>query len=429
MKPFDDKDLIAYHLGELSPRRARALERALQRSPSLAAESEAFAATLRAFKGGEQLRVGEEELARNWRALLPSLVAYKRGPVMRSRWRLPALAGAGVALASTLVFIGTHHHHATTFPRTSSMRQPGDTVRSNPLSESSSIATAPTMENRGPIQEWRKTVASSHPPLPGGAGDSSHRRISYLSLATEPAAVPNLIPLASLSLPAPPAPPLPDSDMEAAAPVQTGARSSRWKSQRWRISVHHEHPADLTLAMGGTLVGTRQASNSGTVERSQGATHAVSAIAAWHQQMRPAVGYRITVSYTRPEFQYNSKAPGTTGSTVTINSRVYELAGTYVVQGPHHGALSTSAEAGAGLMGFLPTMASTDTSYNLRGAAVVGVAAEVAVTKHLAVHAAYRGQIFKGPDFKYTGVAAPVSTSTLFSNEPTVGITYRFSHK
>ncbi len=181
--------------------------------------------------------------------------------------------------------------------------------------------------------------------------------------------------------------------------------------------------------MGGTLIGTRQASSNGTDSYFQGATHAISAVAAFHQQLRPAVGYRVTASYTRPDFQYTLRTPTTTGSTIDIDGRVYELAATYVVQGPHHGRVSTSAEAGAGVMGILPTLPSTDTSDNVRFAAVYGVVAEVGVTKHLAVHLAYRGQAFKGPDFKYTGFFGPVSTAVLLSNEPTVGITYRFSHK
>ncbi len=52
-------------------------------------------------------------------------------------------------------------------------------------------------------------------------------------------------------------------------------------------------------------------------------------------------------------------------------------------------------------MAFLPTEASTGTSYNVRGAALIGVAAEVSLTHQIAVHLAYRAQAFKGPDFHY----------------------------
>ncbi len=51
------------------------------------------------------------------------------------------------------------------------------------------------------------------------------------------------------------------------------------------------------------------------------------------------------------------------------------------------------------------------------------------MSKHLAIQTSYRMQIFKGPDFQSTGNIVPVVTTTLMSNEPMVGITYRFSHK
>jgi hypothetical protein len=108
---------------------------------------------------------------------------------------------------------------------------------------------------------------------------------------------------------------------------------------------------------------------------------------------------------------------------------VYELAATYVVQGPHRGGLSTSAEAGGGVMAVLPTVPDSETSYNLRGAAVVGVAAEVALSKHLGIHLGYRAQVFKGPDFQYSGTDKSIVGTTFLSNEPTVGITYRFHSK
>jgi opacity protein-like surface antigen len=192
--------------------------------------------------------------------------------------------------------------------------------------------------------------------------------------------------------------------------------------------VHHEHPFDVTVAMGGTLIGTRT-SGSDTDSFTQGASHAVMAIGAFHQQIRPAVGYRIAVSYTRPGFQNSHKTAGISSGQFEVNSRIYELAATYVVQGPHRGGLSTSIEVGGGLMTFVPTLPNASISSNVRGAAVVGIAAEYALNKHVAIHAAYRGQVYKGPDFNYTGFNGPLGGVTLFSNEPMLGITYRFSHK
>ena len=428
MKPFGEEDLIAYHLHELSPRRARALQRELQANPQLAAESEAFAATLRAFKGDGLLAIDEEVLDRNWTELRPSLVPYRARPTVGSRWRLPALAGAGLAFASIALMIARHHHQVTINPWTSPVRQSRTIPETPPPVPGSLASDAPFTEESGRIERYKEMARLLPPPLTMNIQRSPRRRTQYLSLASVPAPVPDLISPAWAPLPVLSAPPTLPITIAPGAPVQTASNGSTHSKRRNSFG-HRESQTDLTLSMGGTLVGTREANSSQTVQQFQGATRAVNAMAALHQQFHPAVGFRVTASYTRPEFQYSMHTATTTGSTVSVNSRVYELTATYVVQGPHHGRLSTSAEAGAGLMAFLPTEASTGTSYNVRGAALIGVAAEVSLTHHIAVHLAYRGQAFKGPDFHYTDYAGPVVVTTLFSNEPAVGITYRFSHK
>lgn len=428
MKPFDEEDLIAYHLHELSPRRARALQRELRANPQLAAESEAFAATLRAFKGDGLLVFDEEVLDRNWTELRPSLVPYRARPTVGSRWRLSALAGAGLAFASVALVIARHHHQVTINPLASPVRQARTIPELPPFVPGPLASDAPAAVESGRIEKNKEMARPSLPPLAVDLQRSPRRRTQYLSLASTPAQVPDLLPLAWAPLPLFSAPPALPITINPGAPVQTSVIGGTHSKSRNSFG-HRRAQTDLTLSMGGTLIGTREASSSGTMQQFQGATHAVSAIAAFHQQFHPAAGYRVSASYMRPEFQYSIHTATTTGSAVSVNSRIYELAATYVVQGPRHGRLSTSAEAGAGIMGFLPTEANTDTSYNVRGAALIGVAAEVSLTQHLAVHLAYRGQAFKGPDFHYTDYAGPVVVTTLFSNEPAVGITYRFSHK
>ncbi len=85
--------------------------------------------------------------------------------------------------------------------------------------------------------------------------------------------------------------------------------------------------------------------NAGSATQVDGASHAVSALGSFHQQWRPLAGYRVTVSYSRPDFNFENSSYGG----AHINARIYEVAGTYVVQGPHRGFLSTTVEAGAGL--------------------------------------------------------------------------------
>jgi hypothetical protein len=445
MKHFGEKDLIAYHLHELSPRRERALERALQANPALLAESDAYASTLRDFKrGAAPLAVDAAVLARNWSALRPSLAAYRLPVAAPFGWRLPALAGVGLAAVAATVFVAIHHHAFMPGPQSAAVIPSSSVVASgsvmpsseagaatSPVAGSALLAKNPLVEERGFAGEGRRAVISFARPQVDGQQDVSPRRITSLPLAEERPPVLHFIPLAPVPVPAFAATASRPVTVEPGAAVHAVGVAASSKSGHGRISIRHEHITDLTLAMGGTFIVTRDAtgSSTGAGSGSEGATHAVAAIAAFHQQLRPAIGYRIEASYTAPDFGYGYKSSNSFGTVGYINGRVYELAGTYVVQGPHRGRLSSSAEAGGGLMAFLPAQKSAYTSYNLRGAAVLGVAANVALTKHLSLHAAYRAQAFKGPDFEYSffGSAIPVTT-TLFSQEPSLGITYRFSH-
>lgn len=434
MKPFDDQDLIAYHLHELSPHKGRALEHALETDPLLAAESEAYAATLRAFKPGSSLAIDEQVLARNWKALRPSLTPYRVRPGASRWWGLTAWTCAGLALAATSFFIAKHHYDNARLPQVASTHSSTGQVPSVPLAPStppsetpfttSAPADIPVTEAPGFLHQ-RGQVISSFPRSPIDVLQySSPRRIAPLPLIAERPTVLHFIPLAPGSAPVLPA----LIPLSFPAGLATNRQPSL-KSKNGHTSVHHEFPSDLTLAMGGTLIGTRAVGVTGSGTSSQGATHAISAVAAFHQQLRPAVGYRIAFSYTRPDFLYDYVAPGTTSSGIDIDGRAYELAATYVVQGPRTQRISTAVEAGGGLMGFEAAPKRPDASSNIRAAAVAGVSAEIALTKEMAIHLGYRAQVYKGPDFKYSGNAIPLSTATLFSNEPMVGITFRFSAK
>jgi hypothetical protein len=181
--------------------------------------------------------------------------------------------------------------------------------------------------------------------------------------------------------------------------------------------------------MGGTFIATHGTNTNG-ITYSEGANNTVNVIGSFHQQFRPFVGYRIAVSYTRPEFHYFRSTATSDSGEQGIKGRIYELAGTYVVRGPRHGRVSTYVEAGAGIMAILPTASDTGTDYNISPAGIVGVSADVPVSKHFGVHAAYRAQVFKGPDFHANPVVYPLANSNiLISQEPSVGITYRFTQK
>ena len=177
------------------------------------------------------------------------------------------------------------------------------------------------------------------------------------------------------------------------------------------------------LGIGANLIRPHTAEAVGTGGVIETASHAVAALASLHQQFRRTVGYRVTVSYSRPDFIYSSD-----GSAVIVNSRIYEAAGTYVVQGPRLGRFKTSAEAGIGLLAFLPT-ASRFPGRAYRAAGVVGANLDYAINKHWGARASYRAQVYKSPNFSSTTDFIPVTESVTISNEPSLGIVYNFGQK
>lgn len=436
MKRFDDEELVAHYLHDLPPEEADTLERALQVDPALAARYQAYAAMLDGFKAGAATMVVDETVTeRNWRALEAALPSPGVRPRKLSLWRYPLLAGAGLAFAATGLFF-LARTHTVDHPRSvAPIRQADGTAPSVPDSADTPMRNL-AVETPGGAQIWeeqhhiqaRSHVGTPLSSLPTEAPQTLPPRRTA-SLPPGPAAptVLHLIPLASASLPTllPPV----DPNLPSFGSPQTTNPKAQSRSGHSRMTIHSQHPADLTFAMGGSLIGTRDIGGSGTGSHTVGATHAVSALVSFHQQIKPALGYRVAISYSRPDFLYGYSNTGTSGFEGDINGRIYELAATYVVQGPHRGGLSTSVEAGGGFLAILPTQQSTETRSNLRAAGVVGVAADYPVSKHLGLHLAYRAQVYQSPDFNYTGAVVPVASATVLSNEPMVGITYRFHSK
>ncbi len=426
MKPFDENDLIAYHLQELSPRRARALEKAMQEDPSLVAESENYASILRSFKGVMPLDVDEEIVDRNWSRIWSKLPRQPLRPASFRRWLIPILAGVGLAFAATAFFVSTHHSVVT--PPSGPLQRPNHEVAQSRPSAENALSGDVLPDGAGTtprILHLRSTYAAplaNRPVERLRPYDTPSRIIHPTPDAGEPPTALKFIPLARVPLPLSPTPELPPVTI---APEPRQESNTTAKRKHSHDTSHRDHPMDVTLAMGGMLIGTREFTNNGSTH-SQGASPAVSANASFHQQLRPALGYRVAVSYSNPDFHY-----GSNGGVTNLSGRIYEVAGTYVVQGPRRGIVSTTIEGGAGLMRILPPDNGTTTDKrNLRGAAIVGVSAEFAVSRHLAVQTGYRIQVFKGPNFQPTvSSTIPILSTTLISNEPMVGITYRFSRK
>ena len=429
MRPFDENDLIAFHLQELAPRRRRALERALRTDASLAQESAAVAATLQAFQGHTAFDLDRNLVERNWLTLEPLVMKAPPTPAPRFRWNNPFVFAGGVALGAFMV--AAYHHSADTVPlQIQPNHATGAAMPTFPrgLQPNTSFATPATGR---PVERGEKGLIrrSIHP----------SRQLLFASAQSAQDAPTHAV--AHTGMEAGPVPSGPvDSPASApaiaqAAPVATPSsgettlasnQSATGSTKRYGASAHRYRISDVTLAMGGTFIPTRDGAKVNNTQLAQGATHAVSALASFHQQFRPRIGYRVTASYTRPDFHYLDSTSGQQ----EINGRIFELAGTYVVEGPHRGRLSTQAEAGVGVMAILATVDSPATSSNTRAAGIVGFSTEMTLTNRLALRAGYRGQVFEGPDFRAVKTVYPLAVSNiLISHEPYVGITYRFQRK
>ena len=104
---IDENELIAYHLGELSALRKRAVQAALEKDATLAAESEEIAETLRAFSGGPVPVVDAALVERMWQGVRPSLAVLEpRKKEARWRWMFGFASGvAACAVVMLLLFV------------------------------------------------------------------------------------------------------------------------------------------------------------------------------------------------------------------------------------------------------------------------------------------------------------------------------------
>jgi hypothetical protein len=432
---IEQDDLIAFHLNELPHRKERALRRALQTNPGLQSESAAIATTLRAFPKHEAaLPIDNAALERNWQALRTSLAPYTPTVEAHSffpRWALPALAGAAL-LTTALVFTLHHDHHsnpitvATIEVPSSNVRPLSLSANSNADTPSSSNFTASTPRSWiskpssfTPSASLNAELDKTTPTLPPTEFLTSHpqTQVSPAATTNTPAATAES-PVSQPSITSP-----------SASPTQL--------SKLHPPTIHHPHTTDITLAVLGNLTPDRSStSTSGTgasaatAYYTQQTTPAIGILASFHQQLRPLLGYRITASHSEPSFEYTYATSNSSEGNI-ISQHLYELSATYVVEGPHHRRLSTSAEAGAGLLAFQPVNAYLTTlpvGNHFRTAAVFGASAELALTKHLALHAGYRALLYKAPSAYITyGTTIPAAPTNLtLSSEPVIGITYRF---
>ncbi len=458
---LDQDDLIAFHLHELTPPQERAFHRVLRTNPALQAESIAIATTLHAFPKHEPLPSTLDPTAasaRIWQTLGPNLTPYiptaATPPSLFklpfalpfSNWAIPTVAGA--VLATTALVLALHHHQpsspstvATTnapTPNPSTPPSPTSTTESlpptTPTSTTTSSSTIPIASRHLP---WTLNAPQSAPSAPTEAPQPAPLEATLPPTAPPPSATqPTAPPSSTQASPLTSAPTTTEASTSQPTNTSTPPSPTQLRGLR-QTRIHHPHPTDLTLAIFGDLTpSTTSTYNSTTgapltiTSRLPITQSAVGILASFHQQFNPWLGYRITTTYAHPTLQYtynsSSALTGVIQQSDTVTDSVYELSGSYVALGPHPGRLTTSAEAGAGLLAFLPnsnSQAGTATR-TLRPAATVGISADIALTKHWSLHTGYRALLYNSPTFHTTTVAT--SPTFTFSSNPIVGVTYNF---
>ncbi len=431
---IDQDDLIAFHLHELSSPQERALRRVLHTNPALQSESLAIASTLRAFPKHEPaLPLDAAALDRHWQALRPSLIAYiPPTPAPFAFFKLPAmrwaLPTAAAAILTTTALILALHHTPQPAPTTIARNTPPPLTAapSSAVPPSTAVPPISSVPTEFFVLPTRANASSfAAPGLPQTIPSNSSQAeptptLSHTQLASVPSATISEFHSAVAT----------NQQPNSTAPPASNAPTNPQPSTR----SHHNRTTDITLAVLGNLTPDRSfTSTTGTVNAAytQETTPSVGALASFHQQLRPWLGYRITASYSEPTFQYAYQAGAEGSEGNIVRQHAYELSGTYVVQGPHHRRFSTAAEAGIGLLALLPADSDLTTipvgnTFHPEG--VFGVSAEYALSKHLAIHAGYRALLYKAPEAypAYGAVVPPAPNNFTLSNEPVIGLTYRF---
>ena len=425
---FTEEDLIAYHLGELAPQRARKLELALAADATLAAESAAILETLSAFRRDEAGPViSASDLDRYWLALRPHIPVHVAAHAPIHSWVKPLLVAGGAAAIMT-VGIMMIAHHPERQPVESYMSAAPKPALGYPQQSQNGGAGAEIASGQQPFRSFPKGAAAPpvvRSPIEGAPGVDSLKRPPSLAATAPPPQDPSRS--EALEMAASPVPSQPSSESSVSVPGKTAALPGKTHH-----GSHTSWSEDLTLGVFGNVIAGHSynaaaTGNTGEDYHAVGATPAVGALASFHQQFSPMVGYRVTGAYSRPSLDYTyrpASTPNAQPSSIEITTRAVELSGAYVIQGPHGHRIHTEAEAGGGVLMFHPYQSDTTPTTVVRPAGIAGIGAEFEVTKRVSVHAQYRAVIFETPDFHTTNAAVPITSSVVVSSQPSVGITF-----
>ncbi len=166
----------------------------------------------------------------------------------------------------------------------------------------------------------------------------------------------------------------------------------------------------------------------------QGTSSSAGISAAYQQQLSPFVGYRANFGWTRIDEIYTGTAYQSFGNTTyqvqtkqTIPANVFELSTTYVIQQPRQKRqVRAFAEAGPGVLMFIPTKAPFAGYSSYRAAAVAGAGVLYQPTERWGLRLAYRGYFYKNPDFAAQTQGGTRDKYFTYTSGPTLSVSYRF---
>jgi len=418
MRSFDENELIAYHLHELAPRRELEIRQMLEADAAATAESDAIAETLREFRGyGAAPVVDAAVVERSWQSLRPSLGYLAPRPQrvswLRSlRWQ-PLGVGLGLAGAAAGVVMVLLSHRVST-PAANG----GAAANVAPLAAGSGVGVGMGAPVRRVVPERYNGRPGPLTTAPVGRGVDEALLVAPRVRVEDGAE--HLVEAGEQPY---------SSGASTSSDAKTGAIPLSNAASASRARVRGSLPfREMDVSLGGYGMATvASAQNLGSVSRTVGTRLSVGMRASFHQQFKRWLGYEVAVAGTHTTVAYadHGSAPpiSTAGS---ISSDVYEAAGTYVVQGPRGKQVSSFADAGGGVLAFVPTQATPTVSTSYRPAAVAGAGVEYHWKRHWGVRAEYRGLFFVSPTFNYLGAAIPVASHKMLSSEPTLSLTYRF---
>ncbi|MES2393929.1 MAG: hypothetical protein V4555_19990 [Acidobacteriota bacterium] len=460
----NESDLIAYQLNELSPRRSRAVQRALTADPELAAEAEAIAWTLRAFSHAPTPTVDAAVLDRNWNSLRPSLTALPAETP--SFWRRPLTLATGLVLAAAAIigvaFLATEHIPVRP-PNTITTNSAPSTAKPTD-NTSAGHATGAPITNLSSRPEAAFSAAGAERPAASPTTASSLRSAARNYAALSPTntiiSAEDKAPLA-LS-PASPAPAAPLQSKSAAADTIAVSAQSTAGEPPLRASITNSvplhdsvqtlhtysattqpptltnHPVrqretDVSLGVYASLDTASTASFTGVISAigsspstqttRQTVDPAAGVLVAFHQQLRPFAGYQVAAGYTRQAF--NTTTTSSTGvQSGLLLANAYEVSAAYAIRGPHSRHISSHITAGGGALDFVPS-SSTTTHRVLRPAGLFTIGVDYHIKRRWSLRAEYRALFFKSPNFG-DSTSTPVVTGYTVASEPTISLNYRF---